>query len=75
MTHESRCIEFPCTCVIILRERLAKLEADKFSNDTAHLELMRKYSSLERKLADGLSCCCYGCTKHNQDLSEKVTSG
>jgi hypothetical protein len=125
MKHEARCIEFPCTCVTILRERLkevtafseslhteslldfvevkgamlaridslekghkvlnqalhessnreislrtklAKTEEDKASNDKSYLELIQKYNSLDKKIQDGLSCCCSGCTKHNQNL-------
>lgn len=75
MTHEGRCIEFPCTCVTILRGKLVELQ-DAYNllmtiKDTQD-RIMR---SLEKKIKDGLSCCCSGCTKHNQDLSEEIKKG
>jgi hypothetical protein len=37
------------------------------------IELMKaqaEISALENKIKDGLSCCCSGCKKHNQDLKQ-----
>lgn len=56
MKHEVRCIEIPCTCVEILRQKIKELE--------------EKLRSQEKKLDDGLSCCCAGCAKHNQNLKD-----
>lgn len=100
--HEVRCIEFPCTCITILqekvknletgvyivtqalnesgdreiqlREKLAKVESDKASNDRDYLELAAEANSLRKKVNDGLSCCCAGCTKHNLQIQEDKTA-
>ena len=84
MNHEPRCIEIPCTCVVILREKLAKTEK---LLDEIHTEALKdniatiKYlvdavnslrdenSKLTHKIKDGLSCCCSGCTRHNLILA------
>lgn len=74
MKHEVRCIEIPCTCITILREKLAKVEADKASNDADYLKCAAERNSLEKKIKDGLSCCCSGCTKHNLQIQEDKTA-
>jgi hypothetical protein len=76
MKHEPRCIEIPCTCIEILREEIKNLRVelylvnDLYSKDG--LEYKNIIKSLENKIKDGLSCCCSGCTKHNQDLSAPI---
>ena len=30
--------------------------------------LVDENEALKKKLLDGLSCCCSGCSRHNQDL-------
>lgn len=76
MKHEPRCIEFPCTCVEILRQKVQELTA-RLEHDMKELqsyrtarmrELEERNKSLERKIADGLSCCCAGCSRHNQNI-------
>ena len=42
--------------------------------DAAHermCEILAENTILRKKLEDGLSCCCAGCTKHNQDLKKE----
>lgn len=68
MKHEARCIHIPCTCVTILREKLARVESEKEQNDRNFSVLVDKYKSLEKKIFDGLSCCCSHCSRHNQLL-------
>lgn len=50
------------------QKRLAKVEADKASNDADYLKCAAERNSMERKIEDGLSCCCSGCARHNQDI-------
>ena len=76
MIHEPRCIHIPCTCIEILREKLEFLGSSNYSKldklcslSNEIIALNFKIKSLENKIKDGLSCCCSGCTKHNQDLS------
>jgi hypothetical protein len=69
MIHEPRCIHIPCTCIEILRDKINKQEeVILFAHDLLH-QMREINKSLENKIKDGLSCCCSGCTKHNQDLS------
>lgn len=58
MKHEYSCIEIPCTCAQVLRERKKELEEELKS-------LKDKYDSCLKKVHDHLSCCCSGCQKHN----------
>jgi len=70
MKHEPRCIEFPCTCVSILREKLEEQHAWIVNMGKRECEKDDKIASLEKKIKDGLSCCCSGCTKHNEELTK-----
>lgn len=70
MSHEPRCIEIPCTCVTILREELrvtAKYLEEAVQKVNTNYEEVKR---LRKKIQDGLSCCCAGCTKHNQALGD-----
>lgn len=75
MSHESRCIEFPCTCVTILRDKVARLEKlNKILEESLNFN-DDKIASLEKKIKDGLSCCCSSCSKHNQTLNSEIKEG
>jgi len=78
MIHEPRCIHIPCTCIEILREEAKNLRVELFLVNDLYskdgLEYKSIIKSLENKIKDGLSCCCSGCAKHNQDLTNSLQS-
>lgn len=53
----------------LLQKELEKVQADKKSNDEGYLALSAERNALEKHISQ-MSCCCAGCTKHNQDLKE-----
>jgi len=73
MKHEVRCIEIPCTCVTILQEKVKNLEAGHYILNKALNESTEREISLRKKIEDGLSCCCSGCTKHNLQIQGNWT--
>lgn len=34
-----------------------------------------KIKHLEKKIEDGLSCCCAQCVKHNMEISSNISCG
>ncbi len=59
--HEPSCIHIPCTCISILRETNEWFQ----KRCNWYQEELKKF---EKKLHEGLSCCCAGCSKHNQNI-------
>lgn len=74
MKHEARCLHIPCTCVEILREREFLMQTALSLKNTTISDLETKIASLKKKIEDGLSCCCSGCSRHNQILSSSDVS-
>jgi hypothetical protein len=72
MRHEVRCIHFPCTCVEILRQKVAclsnELDATEKFLEEVKASTKSRIDSLEKKIQEGLSCCCAKCSRHNASL-------